>query len=116
MEGELLHSALMTEEIGPEAWRVPNVTESASMDGDGNIVITLNNLSAEDACQVEVHLNEHPMGEIEGEILTGAFTDYNTFDQPDNVKTETYTDYEVRDGKLILNLPASSVLCVTIKA
>ena len=85
MEGELLHSALMTEEIGPEAWRVPNVTESASMDGDGNIVITLNNLSAEDACQVEVHLNEHPMGEI-------------------------------RDGKLILNLPASSVLCVTIKA
>ena len=116
MEAELLHSHLVTEEIGTEDWRVPHVTESASMDAQGNITITLNNLSADEPCQVEVHLNERAIGEAEGEILTSQFTDFNTFEHPDTVKPEQYTDYEIRDGKLVLNIPASSVLCVTLKS
>ena len=44
---ELLNSTLSgSGEVGPEEWRVPNITESVSRDGDGVITITLNNLSA----------------------------------------------------------------------
>lgn len=116
MDAELLHSHLVTEEIGSDAWRVPHVTESASMDEKGTITITLNNLSADEACQVKVHLNERKIGAVEGEILTCAYGAYNTFDQPDQVKSADYTDYEIRENTLVLNIPASSVLCVTVKA
>ena len=102
--------------LGAGEWQVPHVTESASMDEKGAVTITLNNLSAQEACQVEVHLTDREVKRAEGEILSSCYTDYNTFEHPDQVKSCPYTDYEIRDGRLILNLPASSVLCVTVTA
>lgn len=116
MEAQLLHSHLQTETVGAGEWQVPHVTESASMDEKGAVTITLNNLSAQEACQVEVHLTDREVKRVEGEILSSCYTGYNTFENPDQVKSCPYTDYEIRDGRLILNLPASSVLCVTVTA
>ena len=42
---DLLESTLTgAGEIGPDEWKVPKITESVSMDKDGVITVTMNNL------------------------------------------------------------------------
>ena len=49
-----------------------------------------------------------------GEILTNKMDAHNTFDNPNNVHTVSFTDFHVQDGKLTLNVPACSVLHMEI--
>lgn len=112
-EGDLLDSYVETEEIGTED-KVPNLQESVSVDQDGRIHITINNLSVSEAYEVEPVLVQASVKEVKGTILTGGMRDYNTFEEPEKVQPKEFTDYSLQDGRLTFRLPACSVLHLEI--
>lgn len=116
-ESELLDSTLTTEMVGEGEDKVPHISESVSMDAEGNILITLGNLSSEEADTVTVQFMDKKISQIKARILTGAMTAHNTFDEPDCVKEEGFTDYRItKAGDLAVELPACSVVQIEIRA
>ena len=50
---------------------------------------------------------------ITGEILTSAdIHDCNTFDKPQTVKPAAFDGFKVKNGKLIVQLPAKSIVAL----
>ncbi len=51
-----------------------------------------------------------------GRVLTSAsVSDYNTFDQPNNVKLAAFTGAKKRGDKLTVTLPAKSVVVLELQ-
>ncbi len=114
---QLLESYLETSQIGTEEYRVPDVSESVSMDSEGNIHITLGNLSPSADKNIEIQFSDRKASKISAAILKGDMTAFNTFDQPENVKEQSFTQYSVTDqGSIKVNLPSCSVLHLEVKA
>ena len=110
-DAKLLDSYLETEKIGLEdKYKVPNLTESVSLGKDGKIHITINNLSVEKDYEIEGVFAETALKDVKGTILTGAMRDHNTFDEPNKVHTESFTDCTIQDNKLVFTIPKCSVL------
>ena len=114
---ELLDSYVETESIGVEEYKVPNLNESVSLGADGKIHITMTNLSASEAYEIEGQLADAEVVEVKGTVLTNEMHAHNTFDAPEVVKTEEFNSCKVVDNKLVFTIPACSVLHleVTVK-
>ncbi|MBO7387928.1 MAG: alpha-N-arabinofuranosidase [Lachnospiraceae bacterium] len=110
-DNELVDSHIETEEIGLESdEKVPNLTESVSIDKDGKLHITLTNLSAKKAYSIEGHIADSKIKAVKGEIVGGEIHEHNTFDKPDEVKTVEFKDFDFKGDALKIKIPASSVL------
>ena len=102
--------------IGPDEWQVPEVTESVSIDKDGIITVTLANLSADDAQDVDISFVEKKDFEVqEATVVTGEIHAHNTFEAPDEVTEEKFTGFKKTDDGLKATLPAASVTMLRIK-
>lgn len=110
-EAELLDSYIETENIGiEENCKIPNLNESVSVDKEGRIHITINNLSAETDYEVESVLAETEIKAVRGTVLTGEMHAHNTFTEPERVKPADYKECRIVDNKLAFTIPACSVL------
>lgn len=108
---ELLESRIETKRIGlEEEFMVPNLHESVSVDKEGKVHITLNNLSATESYEIESVLYESKVKSVNGTILTGNMQAYNTFENPKNVMTKEFVTDSVTDNKVMFTIPACSVL------
>jgi alpha-N-arabinofuranosidase len=94
--------------------QVPVLHESASVSEDGTINLTLNNLSLDEAQEVEVALAELTPSKVTAAILTQTMDAYNTFDEPDKVKEEEFTAFELTEKGLKFTIPACSVVSFRI--
>ncbi len=114
---DLLESALTgVEEIGVNEWKVPKLTESVSVDKDGIITITMNNLSVEAAEAVEVVLVEKGYQVAEARIVTeNDMHAHNTFDAPEVVVEKDFSDYKLTDNGLVVNMPTNSVVEIRLQ-
>lgn len=113
-DATLLDSSLAAEQIGTDADKIPNLTESVSRAADGTITITLANLSLDTAYPVETVFTEGTPASVTGTILTGAMDAHNTFDAPETVKTADFTDAKLADGSITLNIPPCSVIALKV--
>lgn len=114
-DAELVDSFIETKRIGLEDnHMVPNLQESVSYGKDGKLHLTLVNLSLDESASIETVITEATVDGACGEILTNKMDAHNTFDNPNNVHTVSFTDFHVQDGKLTLNVPACSVLHMEI--
>ena len=117
-QGANLISSELTgvEDIGMGEWYVPQVTESVS-EKDGIITITLNNLSATDCLEMDVQFTgDRDYEVVEANVVTHQdMHAYNTFEEPDRVKEETFDDYILEGGRMKLKLPACSVMEIRVK-
>lgn len=95
--------------------RVPQISESVSVSADGTVNITLNNLSVSEEAPIEMFLTEMEPSRIEAVVLTGKMNAYNTFEEPENIKEEIFTDYKAEGRKISLTMPACSVIAFRIK-
>jgi alpha-N-arabinofuranosidase len=78
--------------------------------------ITLVNVDAHKKISVEASLENLSAKNIEGEILTSQkFNDINTFDEPNKVKSMSFSDYKKTNNSLSINLPPMSVVLITVK-
>ncbi len=115
-QGANLISSELTgvEDIGMGEWYVPQVTESEK---DGIITITLNNLSATDCLEMDVQFTgDRDYEVVEANVVTHQdMHAYNTFEEPDRVKEETFDDYTLEGGRMKLKMPACSVMEIRVK-
>ena len=110
-DAELLDSYVETEVIGLEdKYKVPSLNESVSLGKDGKIHVTINNLSVEKDYEIEGVFTETDLKDVKGTIVTGAMRDHNTFDEPNKVHEESFTDCKIKDNKLVFTIPKCSVL------
>lgn len=112
----LLDSSIETEEIGAEKdWKVPNLTESVSVDDEGTMHLTITNLSADQAYPVEALMIGREIKEVKGEILVNEMHAKNTFEEPEAVHTEVFDDAEITENGLRFTIPACSVLHLAVR-
>ena len=101
---------------GPDEWKIPRVTASASVK-EGAMTITASNLSLSEAETVDVDIHGERKGEIlEAKIVTAENArDYNDFDMEEKISETDYFDFKNENGKLSLSIPAHSVVMLRIK-
>jgi alpha-N-arabinofuranosidase len=102
--------------IGEEKeYMVPNLQESVSIDKDGVITITVNNLSVTDSEHMDIAFTELKPSKVTASILTNKMDAYNTFENPEVVKEEEFTGYTVSENGISFEIPACSVVQFRVK-
>ncbi len=116
-QGATLLGSTLTgvEQTGTAGWQVPAVTESVS-ERDGILTVTLNNLSEQDAEEMEIRLAQGGGLEVlEATVVTGPRNAMNTFDSPDNVTERPFDGYAVQPETLSVTLPPCSVVLLRLR-
>ena len=110
-DNELVDSYIETEEVGLEEENmVPSLTESVSIDKKGKLHITLTNLSADKAYDIDALLADTKVKSVKGEIVTGKIDAHNTFAKPNTVKAKKFDDVTFKGNELKIKIPSGSVL------
>jgi len=110
-EATLVESYIDTEMIGVEEENlVPNLHESVSVDQQGRINITLNNLSISEPYDIEGIIVDRCVKFVQATILTNEMGAYNTFDNPEVVKPEEFNKFTITDKGFNFTIPPCSVL------
>ncbi len=92
------------------------ITASASKNDEGIIHITISNLDPTTERRIETVLHGADVSTVSGRILTAdEMTAHNTFDEPDVVTPASFDGAEIRDGKLLIDLPPMALVVLEIK-
>lgn len=102
-------------DAGEKEYQVPKLQESVSVDKEGVITITLNNLSVAESEEMEVAFAELVPTQVSASIVTQEMHAYNTFEEPENVKEEAFTAYEITSDGVKFTIPPCSVISFRIK-
>ena len=92
-----------------------DLSESASVDAEGNLNITVCNLSCTEARDIDAILVGYKPASVDAEIITDKMDAFNTFESPENVKSEHFDGVKLTDEGLSFTLPACSVARITVK-
>lgn len=98
-----------------EEYQVPLLSESVSVDAEGYVNVTLNNLSVTEDMPVEMAFAQLQPGQVKAAILREEMHACNTFEEPEKVKEEIFDAFEIRDGKICFTAPACSVISFRVK-
>ena len=93
---------------------VPALSQSASVNAQGDIFVTLSNASLSESYRVDIAAAFSGIKSAEGRILTDEVHALNTFEEPDRVAIKPLT-VNVSDGRADIVLPPCSVAALTIK-
>jgi alpha-N-arabinofuranosidase len=95
---------------------MPSVSLSASRDREGVVHVSLVNAHAREEVTVRCRLEGIDADAVSGRILTAEELDaHNTFDEPNQVKPESFDGAEIDDDTLTVKLPARSVVVLTLE-
>ena len=92
---------------------VQQVTASASVKNEV-LTVTAANIAADKAEKVVLDIANFDAKTVTARILTGDIHDKNTFEDQENVKIADFTDFEITEEGVVLNLPGCSVVEVTV--
>ena len=96
--------------------KIPAVNGSASRDSNGVVHISLVNIDPSKKVTVRTSLQGLSFKTVTGSILTSAqFTDINTFDQPNKVRTAVFSGAKKQGNDLVVEMPAKSVVVLELK-
>jgi len=95
--------------------KIAAVNASASQDAAGKIHISLVNLDPNKTVTISVDLNNLQWKTITGQVLTSAkVTDINTFDQPNKLHLQPFTNAKKDGSKLVVNMPSKSAVMLEL--
>jgi alpha-N-arabinofuranosidase len=107
---------LITPDYSFEKESIPAVSASASKDASGQVHVSLVNAHPRDVITVTATLTGVTASGVTGRILTAAAMNaHNTFAAPEAVKPAAFTGAKFANGQLTLNLPAKSVVMLTLE-
>jgi len=112
-DGDLLDCYVSSALIGPENARVPDLHASASQGGNGQIHVTLANLSANTPFDICLQSGA-ATGRVSARLLTGAMTAHNDFNHPCRVAVEAFTDIRIEENGCRFKIPACAVMALAI--
>jgi alpha-N-arabinofuranosidase len=96
--------------------KIPALNVSASKDSNQVVHLTLVNLDPKNVMHINTALNEVDWTKVEGMVLTSAkLTDVNTFNQPNSVKPVVFNGAKKVGNELVVDLPAQSIVLLTLK-
>ena len=104
MDAKELDCFVEAGQLGNEKYQVPGISASAS-EKDGKVTVTLTNLNPDEGEEVLISLRDEKITEAQGRILTGRMDEYNDFGNAP-LKAESFTDFRIRDGALLVKMPA----------
>ena len=114
-EAQLVDSCIETEQIGCTGeFMVPNLSESASIDPEGRLVITVGNLSVSEDYPVDAVITGFEGKKVSAEILQGKMDAFNTFEDPEAVGSKEYAVVQTGDGVSFV-APACSVIRIIVE-
>ena len=97
---------------------IQSISYTVSKSNDGRMNLTITNLDANNTKNVELDFRgiDHLGSVSSGKILTGNdVNSINTFNDPDNVGLQDFSDYELDGTLLHVALPSKSVIMLTIE-
>jgi len=96
---------------------LPLLSASAAKTTDGSIVLSLTNVSLDQAQEVSISLEGYKAKSVEGRVLTSsAVADYNDFAHPTRVQPVAFKGAKIdKKGLLTAKIPAKSIVVLTIK-
>jgi len=90
---------------------LPALSVSASKAKTGLTHVSIVNVDSKKANTVEIDLNELGIKSVSGQIIASSkLQDFNSFDNPDKIKPVAFKGYEIKKGKLVVNIPPFSVI------
>lgn len=94
--------------------KIPAVSCTSSLNSNGDVNITLSNIDPEKEYEFELEIRDDSnLKSVSAEILTAEkINSYNTFDNKDTVKPCDYDGIVKKDGKLLIKLPAKSLILI----
>ena len=103
--------------VGEGENQLPKVFESVSENEDGVITVTLtnNSLNVAEVLDIQITKDGNSYNVCEAEYVTGAMNAHNTFDKPEEVVEQTFTDYVRTPHGISVKIPACSVVCIRLK-
>ena len=110
----LLESWVETHDVGDDKVQLPNLQQSASVDENGRILVTVANISLKDSETLAVSVPGKEQAKVSVRVLTGSMDAHNTFDAPVTVKPGDWTDYKQENGVLTVTVPPCSVTAITL--
>ena len=111
----LIGSYITHDFIGDKKYPCPDVNESVSIAEDGTIYATIVNTSLDTAAEISCQIADTSVKSVTAEILTDSCRAFNTFDNPEVVKTQTFADYTLTSDGFTSKIPACSVVKFVIK-
>jgi alpha-N-arabinofuranosidase len=115
-DATLVESYIESSQIGVDKWNVSEVTESASVDANGKLNITLCNLDLKNEKEIDATIFAFKGSKVVGEIITGKIDAHNTFENKEIVKAEVFDGATLTDEGFKVKIPAASVVRLTIEA
>lgn len=95
---------------------IPQISASASEDGQGRIHISLCNLDPNSAAHIQCELRGTSRIKVSGTILTSSeMNAHNTFDEPNAVRPVAFSDAALLGNVLDIKLPSKSVVVLTLE-
>lgn len=110
-DSDLIYSHIQNEEAEKG---VPALSQSASVNRDGDIFLTVSNASLTESYKLDTASAFAGIKSASGRILTDEVHALNSFDEPDRVAIKPLT-VTAADGKAEFILPPCSVAALTIK-
>lgn len=99
-----------------EGQSLPSISASASKDSTGAIHISLVNIDPAHAQKISLTLDTEKFSAASAKILSSKkLQDHNSFEEPEKIKPVVFNDYSLSNGKISINLPATSVVVITLK-
>ena len=112
----LVESADSSEQISGFARTFPKISQSASVDESGRVLVTVANLSCADEEKISLRLDGGAYRLSEARVLTGAMRAHNTFDEPDRVRIQPFEGVSLAANEtgteVTFTLPAVSALAL----
>ncbi len=112
-EATLIYSHIENENAACESV-VPCISQSASIDENGDILLTISNCALDREYTIDCASAFGEIKAAEGRILTGDPHDHNTFEDTDKVTIKPL-EVKCENGSALITLPACSVAAVTLK-
>ena len=114
-DATLLDSYVEAREIGVGDQKVPSLHQSASVDAEGRVHVTVANLSATESQEIELCVSGKENASVSVRLLAGAMGDHNTFEAPETIKPQNFTGFERCGSSVKMTLPVCSVAAITLE-
>jgi alpha-N-arabinofuranosidase len=103
-----------TYELGE--YSVPRVSATAARGTDGKLYASVVNLDPGRPTQVVIEIEGSRALNASGQILTGdAIDSHNSFDAPDAIRPDSYSEFSYESGRMLLALPAKAIVMVAFE-
>ncbi len=111
----LLSSRMDCGQAGSGENAVPQLSESASIGQDGALHLTVANLSADDAAEVNAALLGFAAKQAEARMLCAPFNAFNSFEDKEAVKPCAFTGFRLDGESLSFTLPPCGIAAFTLR-